>query len=119
MTNKIEDIQLALRTFASDRDWKQFHSPKNLSMALSGEVGELLEHFQWLTEEQSYLKDNETVQELVTEELADIFLYLLKLCDQLNVDILDAAVKKIKVNEIKYPVELCKGKSTKYNQLKK
>lgn len=118
MTKKIEDLQATLRQFADDRDWNQFHSPKNLSMALSAEVGELLEHFQWLSEEQSYLKDNDAVKNLVSEELADIFLYLLRLCDRLNVNIIDSASKKIQVNDGKYPVELSKGKATKYTHLK-
>ncbi len=104
MTKKIEDLQATLRQFADDRDWNQFHSPKNLSMALSAEVGELLEHFQWLSEEQSYLKDNDAVKNLVSEELADIFLYLLRLSDRLGVDIIDSALKKIQVNEGKYPI---------------
>lgn len=118
MAKSIEDLQAKLRKFADDRDWNQFHSPKNLSMALSAEVGELLEHFQWLTEEESYLTDNDAVKKLVSEEIADIFLYLLRLSDKLGVDIMDYASKKIQINDGKYPIELCKGKSTKYVHLK-
>lgn len=117
MNDNIEDIQATLRKFASDRDWEQFHSPKNLSMALSVEVGELMEHFQWLTDKQSFLEKSDDGYDAVKAELADIFLYLIRLCDQLNVDILDSASKKIVTNGEKYPVELCKGKSTKYNRL--
>lgn len=117
MSKTIKDIQSDLRDFAGERDWEQFHSPKNLSMALSVEVSELQEHFQWLTEEQSYLKDNEAVKDSVQMELADVFLYLVRLSDQLGIDIIDSAKKKMKVNAEKYPVELCKGKSLKYNKL--
>ena len=117
MSKTIKDIQNNLKDFAIERDWEQFHSPKNLSMALAVEVSELQEHFQWLTEEQSYLEGNEITKEAVQEELADVFLYLVRLCDQLDVDIIESANKKIKVNATKYPTKLCMGKSLKYNQL--
>lgn len=117
MNKKIEDIQDALREFSLERDWDKFHSPKNLSMAISGEVGELMEHFQWLTEEQSFLKEDTATHNLVEEELADIFLYLVRLSDRLSIDIIEASLRKIESNKEKYPVVLCKGKSTKYNHL--
>ncbi|HDK37843.1 MAG TPA: nucleotide pyrophosphohydrolase [Thiolapillus brandeum] len=94
--------------FARERDWEQFHSPKNLSMALAGETGELLEHFQWLTEEQSMQLDQKKKQS-VALEMADIFIYLLRLAERLDIDLLDAAQQKIAINEQRYPVEKVKG----------
>ncbi|MDZ4202157.1 MAG: nucleotide pyrophosphohydrolase [Gallionella sp.] len=91
-----------LRDFAKARDWEQFHSPKNLSMALMVEVAELMEHFQWLTEAQSGELSDET-RHAVGEELADVLLYLVRLSDQLGVDLHDAALKKMEKNAIKYP----------------
>lgn len=112
---EIAEIQTQLKAFAKERNWEQFHSPKNLAMALSVEVSELLEHFQWLTEEQSYIKDTNTQQE-ISEEIADVFLYLLQLSDKLHIDIIQAAQEKLNKNALKYPVELSKGKSTKYTK---
>jgi NTP pyrophosphatase (non-canonical NTP hydrolase) len=113
----IPDIQAKLRTFAKERDWEQFHSPKNLSMALSVEVSELMEHFQWMSCEESLsenLGDSTSVG--VTDELADIFLYTLRLADQLNVDLSAAAIQKIAKNAEKYPISDSKGNATKYNR---
>jgi NTP pyrophosphatase (non-canonical NTP hydrolase) len=103
-----------LRTFAQDRDWEQFHTPKNLAMALSVEAAELLELFQWLTPEQSYTVTTIPAEaQRVREELADILLYLVRLADILGVD-LDAAVEaKLAVNARKYPVEVSRGNATK------
>jgi NTP pyrophosphatase (non-canonical NTP hydrolase) len=115
-TNK---LILELRQFAKERDWEQFHSPKNLVMALSGEVGELTEHFQWLTEEASFLNNDIETKSSVAEELADILLYLLRLSDKLDIDLMEAAKQKIKLNAEKYPVKLSKGNHLKYNQLNK
>lgn len=117
MSKEIEGLQKALKKFASDREWEQFHSPKNLSMALSVEASELVENFQWLTEKQSYLTNDLNTLSSVKEEIADVFLYLIRLCDQLDVDVLEVARAKIKSNDRKYPIELCKGSSKKYNQL--
>ena len=105
-----------LRKFAQERDWEQFHSPKNLSMALSVEVSELLEHFQWLTEDQSSGLEVDELAE-VAAEIADIQIYLTRLADQLGVDIEDAVTKKLEVNASKYPVTKAYGsalKSTKF-----
>ncbi len=113
--NSISEIQSELKIFAKERDWEQFHSPKNLVMALSGEVGELTEHFQWLTEKESYLKNDETV----ACELADCFLYLLRLSDQLGIDIVEAAKTKIKINAEKYPKDQVRGSSKKYTEYNK
>lgn len=113
--NDFYEIIIKLRQFALARDWDQFHSPKNLSMALAGEVGELLELFQWLTEEQSKNLTQEQ-RKAVEEEMADIFLYLLRLADRLSVDLLEAAKNKMIANELKYPADKVKGSSKKYTE---
>ncbi|OQW93789.1 MAG: nucleotide pyrophosphohydrolase [Beggiatoa sp. IS2] len=104
----LEQLRQQLAEFAAARDWDQFHSPKNLSMALIAEVAELIEHFQWLTPEQSEQLSPEQRQ-AVSYELADIFIYLIRLSDKLNVDLMTAAQEKIKINENRYPVALAKG----------
>jgi dCTP diphosphatase len=111
----ITALQKQLAAFAAARDWQPYHSPKNLAMALAVETGELLELFQWQSEQQSRALDAE--QRIAVEhELADILIYLLRLADQLQVD-LDAAVeRKIAINAEKYPVDLAKGNATKYNR---
>jgi len=111
----IKEIQDKLAKFAEERDWDQFHSPKNLVMALTSEVGELNELFQWLTEEKSNNVDNNEVR----QEIADIFIYLLRLADKLDIDIEEAVREKIEINANKYPAELSKGNATKYNKLGK
>jgi len=116
MNSEIEQLQAALRTFAAERAWDQFHSPKNLASALSVEAAELLEHFQWLTEEQSRSLPEQT-QHAVSQEAADVLLYLLQLCDKLGIDALDAARKKLELNATKYPVERARGTSKKYSEL--
>ena len=116
MSQGVEALQAALREFARAREWEQFHSPKNLASALSVESAELLEHFQWLTEEQS--RDlSPDKRDLVAEELADVLLYTLQLADKLGINPLDAAWKKLKVNEDKYPADRARGRSTKYTDL--
>ena len=104
-----------LRDFAAARDWERFHSPKNLAMALAAESGELLEQFQWLTEAQSRELDP-SQRELVAAELADVLLYLLRLADQLSVDLKAAAERKIAVNEKRYPVDRVRGSAKKYTE---
>lgn len=113
----IKGLQRQLAQFAKERDWEQFHTPKNLAMALAGEAGELLEVFQWLTAEQS-LRENiaESELEKCREEIADVLLYVLRLADTLHIDLEEAAKAKLKRNAEKYPVELSKGNATKYNQ---
>jgi dCTP diphosphatase len=110
--NEIEEIIKKLREFAAERDWDQFHSPKNLSMALAVEVAELMEHFQWLTEEQSRDLDPETLRR-VREEIGDVQLYLARLADQLGISPLEAALEKIEINRRKYPADKARGKATK------
>jgi NTP pyrophosphatase (non-canonical NTP hydrolase) len=105
-----------LRSFAAERDWDQFHSPKNLSSALAVEAAELLEHFQWLTEEQSRSLPRPKL-EAVRRELADVLIYLVRLADKLDVDLLAAARVKIAENAVKYPVEKAKGSMRKYTDL--
>lgn len=116
MTTELESLKLRLQEFAKERDWDQFHSPKNFSMAMIVECAELVEHFQWLTDEQSKNLPAETLEE-VRLEMADIFLYLIRLADKLDVDLIDAANDKIKMNAEKYPVDKAKGLATKYNKL--
>jgi dCTP diphosphatase len=105
-----------LRTFASERDWDQFHSPKNLASALSVEAAELLEHFQWLKEDESFaLAPDKRAQ--VAEEIADVLLYLVRIADKLEIDVLEAALSKIEANGRKYPVAKAKGSMRKYTEL--
>jgi dCTP diphosphatase len=115
MDGALQSLTEALRRFAADRDWSQFHSPKNLASALAVESAELLEHFQWLTEEQSRSLGS-AAREAVAQELADVLLYLLQLADALNVDLVEAAQHKLALNAEKYPVERSRGHSRKYNQ---
>ena len=115
-TNPLQPLVEALRAFAHARDWEQFHTPKNLACALSVEAAELLEHFQWLTDAQSQsLAPDKTAE--VAAEAADVFLYLLQLCDKLGIDLIAAAQQKMLVNAQKYPVETARGSSAKYTEL--
>ena len=108
----------ALREFAEARDWAQFHSPKNLVMALSGEVGELNEIFQWMTETDSFkAAASEATASAVREEIADVALYLIRLSDVLGIDLNEAVSSKLATNAAKYAVDLSRGVSTKYNKL--
>ena len=113
--SEVGELQLVIRQFAVDRDWEQFHSPKNLAMALSAEAGELLEQFQWLTEEDSLNLGSKKLEE-VRQEMADVFIYLLRIADQLDVDLLQAARDKIEINNAKYPAEKVRGSSAKYSE---
>ena len=112
----MEELIKKLRKFADERDWEQFHSPKNLSMALTVEAGEILECFQWLTEEQSKNLDPEALRR-VKEEIGDVQIYLARLADQLGFSPLEAAEEKLKQNIRKYPAEKVKGKAKKYTEL--
>jgi dCTP diphosphatase len=114
--DRLDSLRSRLADFAAERDWDQFHNPKNLAMALAGEVGELLEHFQWLTPEQAQTLPADTRDE-VALEAADVLLYLLRLCDKLDIDIGAAADRKIALNALKYPAEKSHGKMTKYDRL--
>jgi len=114
MTDPLRDLRDELRAFAAARDWDQFHSPRNLAAALAVEAAELLEPFQWLSEEQSRALPPET-RAAVEEELADVLLYLVRLADKLDVDLAEAARAKIARNGEKYPVEKARGSSRKYD----
>ena len=116
MSDALQALQKALREFARERDWEQFHSPKNLATALSVEAAELLEHFQWLTDEQSRTLDD-AKRTAVGEELADVLLYLLQLADKLDIDPLQAAERKLRLNAEKYPPDRARGRSDKYTDL--
>lgn len=116
--NEFEDLKKRLVEFARDRDWEQFHSPKNLSMALIVEAGELLEHFQWLTQDESYKLSPEKLK-AVELELADILIYLTRIAGKLNVDLFAAALKKMDLNEQKYPAETVRGSAKKYTEYEK
>jgi len=112
-----DELIAALRAFADDRNWGQFHTPKNLVMALSGEVGELTEIFQWLTpDESSAITDHPDRAARVAEELADVYAYLLLLADRLGISLDDALTSKIAVNTEKYPINRAYGNATKYNE---
>jgi len=113
MDNEIEALRLVIRQFAEDRDWDQFHSPKNLASALMVEAGELLEQFQWLTEEQSKCL-SDTQKDKVKDEIADVFIYLIRLADKLEIDLIAAARHKITINAQKYPVAKARGSNKKY-----
>jgi len=110
-------ITKRVHQFVKDRDWDQFHSPKNLSMALIVEVAEMMEHFQWMTEEQSSNLSQEKLAKIELE-LADIQIYLLSLADKLQLNLLDAVDKKLALNALKYPAEKVRGSSKKYTEYK-
>ena len=107
-TTKLEQLKEKIQKFNSDRDWDQFHSPENLAKSIAIEAGELLECFQW---------GNKFNLDELTDEMADVYVYLLDLANKLNVDLVDIADKKMDKNIEKYPVEKAKGKSDKYNKL--
>jgi NTP pyrophosphatase (non-canonical NTP hydrolase) len=112
----LNTLRDALRRFAAERDWDQFHSPKNLAMALGVESAELMEHFQWLTVAESEQLPPEKLQQ-VQLEMADVLLYLVRLADKLDVDLLAASQEKLALNAQKYPVEKARGSSKKYSEL--
>jgi NTP pyrophosphatase (non-canonical NTP hydrolase) len=115
-TDSLETLRARIAAFAAERDWDQFHNPKNLAMALACEAGELLEHFQWLTFEQSAQLPAGTRAE-VALEAADVLLFLVRLCDKLGIDLAAACEKKLALNAQKYPVEKSRGRATKYDKL--
>ena len=116
-TLDLKTIKEKLRKFSQDRDWDQYHSPKNLAMAMSVEVSELLEIFQWSNDGGiEKIEDKETKKQ-IEEEIADIFNYLVKFVDLMDLDLEELSLEKIKKNDMKYPVNKFKGKSDKYNKL--
>jgi NTP pyrophosphatase (non-canonical NTP hydrolase) len=114
--DRLEALRERLRAFVAERDWDQFHNPKNLAMALVAEAGELVEHFQWLTPEQSERLAPEARAE-VALEIADVLLFLLRLCDRLDIDPVQAAQSKLVLNAQKYPVHKARGTAAKYDKL--
>jgi NTP pyrophosphatase (non-canonical NTP hydrolase) len=115
-TDHLEGLRAKLRDFTAARDWDQFHSPKNLAMALSAEAGELLEVFQWLSEEQSRALAPEARQ-AASDEIADVLLYLIRMADQLGIDPVAEANRKLAENERKYPADKARGNARKYTEL--
>jgi NTP pyrophosphatase (non-canonical NTP hydrolase) len=109
----LEALRARLRDFVAERDWEQFHSPKNLAMAMIVEAAELVEHFQWLTEAQSAALPQDKRTE-VEHEIADTFIYLLRLADVLGINLITAAQRKMDINARKYPVEKARGRNDKY-----
>lgn len=113
MTDSLEDLKRKLQHFVDERDWAQFHSPKNLCMAMIVEAAELVEHFQWDTETASHVLTAEK-REQVGHELADTFVYLLRIAQVLEIDLIDVTNKKIALNALKYPADKARGKNNKY-----
>lgn len=113
---ELDALRVRLAAFAAERDWGQFHSPKNLAMALAAESGELLEVFQWLTEEQSRALDP-VAKHAAAEEMADMLLYLVRLADVSGVDLVTAANRKLALNAERYPVDKARGSNAKYDKL--
>ncbi len=111
-------IHQEIETFIKERDWDQFHSVKNLAMALSVETSELVEIFQWMNEEKSNLvKNDPAIKAKLQDEVADILFYLLRISEKAEIDLESAILQKIKKNAEKYPVEKARGNSKKYNEL--
>lgn len=111
----VDDLRQELRQFAEERDWEQFHSPKNLVMALVGEAGELCAEFQWLTEDQSRSPEAGKL-ESIKQEIGDVLIYLVRLADQLNVDVLECGFDKLAINHSKYPADTVRGSAKKYTE---
>jgi len=113
--DSIEILRDRLREFAKERDWDQFHTPKNLSMALIAEAAELIEHFQWVDGDSSHLLE-EKVRPMVEEEIADILIYLVRIADKLEIDLYSAVERKIAINSRKYPADKVRGSARKYTE---
>ncbi len=113
--SEMQELTRQIEEFVQERDWVQFHSPKNLSMALTVEASELLEIFQWMSERESLAPDSAT-REKISDELADVFIYAIQLCQTLDIDLLEATRSKMVKNAEKYPVEKAKGTAKKYDE---
>ena len=114
-TDALALLAQRLRVFAAERDWDAFHSPKNLAMALTGEAGELAAEFQWLTEIESQTLDPDRM-ERVRQEAGDVLLYLVRLADKLDFDLIEAAEQKMALNARRYPADKVRGSARKYNE---
>jgi len=112
----MEEVIDRIRAFRDERDWLKFHDPKNLAVSIAIEAAELLEEFQWMTREESERHAAEN-REAVSDEIADVAIYLIELADLLGIDLATAINNKLDKNAIKYPVEKSRGKSTKYTKL--
>ena len=115
MADTLSDLRTTINTFVAERDWAQFHTPKNLAMAMIVEAAELVEQFQWDTPQESQQLSSEK-HEAVAHELADTFVYLLRLAEVLKIDLIDTANKKIALNALKYPVDKARGSNAKYTE---
>ena len=115
MKDSLDTLRQKLSEFARQRDWDQFHSPKNLSMALIAEAAELVEHFQWLTEEQSAKLDDRKKRE-VSHELADILIYLIRTADKLDIDLIQSAYEKMDINATRYPIDKVRGQAKRASE---
>ena len=115
MTDSLDDLRNCINTFVTERDWAQFHTPKNLAMAMIVEAAELVEQFQWDTPQESRHLSPEK-REAVAHELADTFVYLLRIAEVLQIDLIAATNAKIKLNALKYPIEKAKGSNAKYTE---
>lgn len=112
----LKELKQLVTQFRDERDWKQFHTPKDLALSISLESAELLEHFQWVSEKESFKKIVSDKNE-IADEMADVLAYLLALSDIANIDLSDVLVRKLEKNEVKYPVEKSKGSAKKYTEL--
>ena len=115
MQDSLDDLNQHLKRFAQERDWEKFHSPKNISMALIAEAAELVEHFQWLTEEQSYALEQEKRNE-VAMEMADILIFLIRCAERLDIDLVKSAYSKIAINEARYPADKVRGNARRASE---
>ena len=115
-SDQLASLRLEIDRFSEVRDWGQFHTPKNLSMALSVEASELMELFQWQVGNEDFSKLPESKKEAVAHEVADVFIYLMRFCSVTGIDPLKAAEEKLKLNDAKYPADVVKGKSDKYSE---
>lgn len=115
--SEIENLLQKIRQFRDERDWMQFHSPRNLAVSISLEAAELLEHFQWITDEKNSVQVAEEKKAAITTEVADVAIYLLEFCDNLGIDLQQAIEAKLQLNAEKYPVEKARGNSLKYTEL--
>ncbi len=113
--DSLDTLKSRIREFAFSRQWERYHTPKNLAMALIVEAAELVERFQWLSPEESAALDPER-HEQVRQEIADVLIYLTRLADLLDIDLLEAAADKLEINARKYPVEQARGNAAKYNE---
>jgi dCTP diphosphatase len=117
LMSEIQELQVILNGFAFDRDWQKYHTPANLAKAICIEASELLEPFLWNNQDLNWKNCPNPLLESLSDEMADIFIYLLQFCDKMGIDLIASTKNKIRANEQKYPIEKCKGRATKYDAL--